>query len=155
MKILFICRHNTCRSILAEAIARRFMPAGFQVASAGSDPSGDIHPYVCSYLKAMGLDPTDFRSKSWEELTGFHPDIVISVCDETHGEPCPNWLADGIRVSWALNNPLEANTQAEFDQACYVASTSLKRRIDKLAGLDFAAMSREDISAALAQLHAM
>lgn len=155
MKILFICRHNACRSILAEAIAKRFLPKGFEVASAGSDPLGELHPYMKTYLKAMGLDPADFRSKSWEELIGFHPDIVISVCDESHGEACPNWLADGVRVSWALNNPLEAANQADFDQACHAASSSLKRRIDKLASFDLAAMSREDVTAALAQLHQM
>ncbi|WP_299018306.1 arsenate reductase ArsC [uncultured Photobacterium sp.] len=154
MKILFICRHNTCRSILAEAIARRFLPERFEVASAGSEPLGDLHPYIKNYIGAMGLDPADFYSKSWEELASFHPDIVISVCDQQHGEACPNWLADGIRVAWDINNPLEISaSQEEFDEQCHQASASLKRRIDKLSGYYFENMSHDQIIEALEKLH--
>ncbi|MCG7586246.1 arsenate reductase ArsC [Photobacterium sp. OFAV2-7] len=156
MKILFICRHNACRSILAEAIAKRFLPDRFEVASAGSDPIGELHPYVESYLTDMGLNPDDFRSKSWEELTGYHPDIVISVCDQQHGEACPNWLADGVRVSWDINNPIGTSaSKAEFDEQCHQTSASLKRRIDRLGKYYFENMTHEEVSQKLSQLHDM
>ncbi|WP_064609406.1 arsenate reductase ArsC [Photobacterium sp. J15] len=154
MKILFICRHNSCRSILAEAIAKRFLPDRFEVRSAGSEPLGELHPYISNYIEAMGLFPCDFRSKSWEELADYHPDIVISVCDQQHGEACPNWLADGIRVNWDINNPLEDSaSQQEFDELCHKASASLKQRIDKLSGYYFENMERDEIIRALENLH--
>lgn len=156
MKILFICRHNSCRSILAEAIARQFLPKRFEVASAGSEPLGDLNPYMKNYIRAMAQDPADYRSKSLEELTGFHPDIVISVCDQLHGEVCPSWLADGIRVNWELSNTLEnCSSQKQFDEECHVVSVSLKRRIDKLSGFFFENMTHDEIVEALEQLHDM
>lgn len=156
MKILFICRHNTCRSILAEAIARQYLPKRFEVASAGSEPLGDINPHMKNYIRAMGQDPADFHSKSWEEVTEFHPDIVISVCDQLHGEVCPTWLADGIRVNWELSNSLDScSSQEQFDERCHVASVSLRRRIVKLGGYFFENMTHDEIVEALEQQHEM
>ena len=156
MKVLFVCKHNSCRSILAEAIAKRFLPPRFEVVSGGSDPTGDLHPFVQQYLNDMGLDAKDFRSKSWEEFVHFHPDIVISVCDIQHGEQGPNWLADGVRVYWGLNNPLDfADDEAQFEEQCHLASVTLKKRIDILATCYFENMTHQEVHAELESIGAM
>ncbi|GAB6263112.1 arsenate reductase ArsC [Photobacterium sp. R1] len=152
MKVLFLCRHNACRSILAEAVAKRFLPSGFEVASAGSDPSGELSPQIKTYLSEMGLNPVDFRSKSWEEFSRFHPDLVISVCDSLHDEPCPNWLADGIRINWDLPNPLTSSEDpVEQEKACEETTRLLKHHIDTLLMLPLEAMSTEEIKRRLSQ----
>ncbi|MCM0147514.1 arsenate reductase ArsC [Photobacterium galatheae] len=152
MKVLFICRHNACRSILAEAVARRFLPSRFEVASAGSDPSGELSPQIKTYLEAMGLNPADFRSKSWEEFSRFHPDLVISVCDSLHGEPCPNWLADGIRIYWDLPNPLTSSVDPlAQEKACEDTTKLIKHHIDTLIKLPLETMSKDEIKTKLSQ----
>lgn len=153
MKVLFISRHNTCRSILAEAVARRFLPAHFDVASAGSEPQGELPARMQTYLREMGLNPADYRSKSWEEFSRFHPDIVISVGDTQHGEPCPNWLADGIRVNWDLPNPLTSSQDPdEQEKACEQTAQLLKHHVDTLSTLPIDSMSAEEIKTRLSQI---
>ncbi|MBD8512287.1 arsenate reductase ArsC [Photobacterium sp. WH24] len=152
MKVLFISRHNTCRSILAEAVAKRFLPAHFHIASAGSDPKGELPAFIQTYLSAMGLNPADYRSKSWEEFSRFHPDIVISVGDSQHGEPCPNWLADGIRVNWDLPNPLTLSQDPdEQEKACEQTALLLKHHVDTLSTLPIDSLSAEEIKTKLSQ----
>ncbi len=156
MKILFVCRHNSSRSILAEAIGKQSLPVYFEIASAGSEPKGRINPRIARYLNNMGIDSAQFHSTSWEERLKFHPDIVITVCDTMHDEPCPNWLADGIRVAWDLEYiPGEEVSDAEFNTQCDKVVTSLQRRIEHLGSLDFSSMSRTEIREILLNMRAM
>ncbi|MCW8328787.1 arsenate reductase ArsC [Photobacterium sp. SDRW27] len=158
MKIMFTCRDNACRSILAEAIAQKCLPERFEVASAGSEPVGELHPYIESYLDDMGLNPDDFHSKSWDELTGFKPDIVISFGESQHSEidASPNWGAGGIRVNWELYTPIESGmSKDEFEEQYRQVSASLKRRIDKLGAFYFEKMMHDDICHELEKLRKM
>lgn len=156
MKIVFICRDNACRSILAEAIAQKSLPDRFEVASAGCEPAGELHPYVESRLGDMGLNPDDFCSKAWQELAGFNPDIVISFCDSVHDNHCLNTLAGGIRVNWELYTPIETGmSQDEFEQQYRQVSDSLQRRIDRLGAFYFENMMQEDIYHELEKLREM
>ncbi|QUJ68263.1 arsenate reductase ArsC [Photobacterium sp. GJ3] len=152
MKVLFVCCHNACRSILAEAVARRFLPASFEVASAGTDPTGSISPEIRIYLEQMNLNPDDFRSKSWEEMTRFHPDIIISVCDTLHDEPCPNWLGGGVRINWDLPNPLAVSSNPqEQKKACEETTQLLKHHIDTMIRLPLDTMTPNEIKQKLSQ----
>jgi arsenate reductase len=156
MKILFVCRHNASRSILAEAIAKQCLPVYFEVASGGSNPKGDINPRVAKYLDHMGVNSSEFHSTSWEERIGFHPDVVITVCDTMHNELCPNWLADGIRVAWDLEPlPDEEASDAEFNRHCDKVTASLRRRITHLGSLDLSSMSRDDVRKELENMKIM
>jgi arsenate reductase len=156
MKILFVCRHNASRSILAEAIARQHLPVYFEIASGGSDPKGNINPRVAKYLDDIGMDSSEFHSTSWEERLGFHPDVVITVCDTMHNESCPNWLADGIRIAWDLEPlPDQEASEREFTQQCDKILTSLKRRILRIGEMDFSSMSREEVKVELNAMKAM
>lgn len=156
MKIIFVCRDNACRSILAEAIAQKSLPERFEVASVGCDPAGELHPYVESCLDNMGLNPDDFCSKSRDELAGFHPDIVISFCDSTHDNPCSNMFPGGLRVNWELYTPIESGmSQWEFEDQYRQVSNSLQRRIDRLGAFYFENMVQDDIYSELHKLREM
>lgn len=68
MKILFLCTHNSCRSILSEALFNHVAPRGWTAYSAGSFPSGEINPLTLEALTRAGISTTGLRSKSSDEL---------------------------------------------------------------------------------------
>ncbi|HEY8570018.1 MAG TPA: arsenate reductase ArsC, partial [Microbulbifer sp.] len=68
MKILYICTHNRCRSILSEAITNHLGRGRIQAFSAGSQPSGEVHPLSIRYLREKGIDTEGLRSQSWDEF---------------------------------------------------------------------------------------
>ena len=121
LKILFICTHNRCRSILAEAIANHVSEGYVVAASAGSEPAGYVHPLTLQSLHFHGIPATELRSKSWDELLTFAPHFVITVCDNAAAEPCPLWLGKTRPLHWAIADPSvlakdEAACRNAFDQ---------------------------------------
>ncbi|MGP8307717.1 arsenate-mycothiol transferase ArsC [Vibrio sp. YIC-376] len=153
MKVLFVCKHNASRSILAEAIAKKQLPSHFQIASGGSHPKGEINPRIARYLQNHDIDPTQFHSTSWEERLDFHPDLIITVCDKVHNEACPNWLSSGIRVAWDLESlPDMDASDTEFNTRCDQIFLSLQKRIDALGSVDFYSLSDNEIKDCVTKL---
>ena len=113
MKLLFICTHNRCRSILCEAIANQRGAGLVQAASAGSAPVDAVHPLTLRYLEERGYETADLQSQSWQNLEGFEPDRVITVCDSAAGEVCPLWMGEIEKHHWGLPDP----SRAEGDEA--------------------------------------
>ena len=131
VKLLFICTHNRCRSILAEAIATEVGGNFLQAASAGNEPSGEIHPLTLRSLKRHSIPANNLRSKSVTELEAFSPDFVITVCDKATAEPCPLWLGKTRPLHWGLSDPSalatdEAGSEQAFDQTIATLTTRLK-----------------------------
>ena len=89
MTILFLCTGNSCRSILAEATFNHLAPAPLRAMSAGSHPTGSVHPRSLALLKREGISVEGLGSKSWTELPQV-PDVVITVCSSAAGETCPS-----------------------------------------------------------------
>ena len=94
MKLLFICTHNRCRSILSEAITNQRARGILTAASAGSAPVDAVHPLTLRFLQERGYDTAGLASQSWVDLEAFEPDRVITVCDTAAGEACPLWMSD-------------------------------------------------------------
>ena len=105
MKILYICTHNRCRSILSEAITNHFASDHIQAKSAGSQPAGEVHPLSLRYLNEAGISTEGLQSQSWDEFEDFKPDVVITVCDSAAGEACPVWFGQSIKMHWGLADP--------------------------------------------------
>lgn len=117
MNILFLCTHNSCRSILAEAITRHLvLQLGNQsdvvVASAGSSPRSIVHPLTLQYLTQRSVDTKNLQSKSWDDLADFNPDLVITVCDLAAGESCPVWFGRAVKGHWGLPDPTRSGLSA-------------------------------------------
>ena len=131
MKLVFICTHNRCRSILCEAIANQRGKGVLQAASAGSTPVESVHPLTLSYLRARGYDNRGLFSKSWSELEAFNPDRVITVCDNALGEECPLWKGDVERMHWGLPDPsiIEGN-EAAIRSAFMLVIDRIEAKID-------------------------
>ena len=84
MNILFLCTGNSCRSILAEATFNTLAPAGWSAQSAGSRPTGAVHPRSLALLTREGIATTGLHSKSWDALPVI-PDIVVRGVAEVDG----------------------------------------------------------------------
>lgn len=135
MNILFLCTGNSCRSILAEATFNHLAPAGWRAISAGSKPTGQVHPRSLALLAREGIATAGYASKSWENLA-LTPDIVITVCGSAAGETCPAYLGQVVRSHWGVEDPAHAvGTDAEIDAAFMTAYRILRRRIEAFLAL--------------------
>lgn len=137
MNILFLCTGNSCRSILAEATFNALAPEGMKAMSAGSKPTGEVHPCSIALLKREGISTEGYHSKSWDNLPTT-PDIVITVCGNAAGETCPAYLGNVMRAHWGVEDPAKATgTEAEIDASFEKAYSTLRRRIEAFFAIDF------------------
>jgi len=154
--VLFLCTHNSARSIMAEAILRKLGGGRFQAYSAGSDPIAAPHPEVVERLRAFGHDVTGLRSKSWNEFTGPSAprmDFVITLCDTLDGQICPDFGQMPVTGAWPLPDPAKfSGNAAERATLLNELYASLRRRIEIFTALPFAALDRIAIKARLDDL---
>lgn len=141
--VLFLCTHNSARSLLAEAIMND--PAvnrgRFRGYSAGSHPSGRPNPFALEQIKKAGLPVDGIRSKDWNEFT--QPgapaiDFVFTVCDNAANEVCPVWPGHPMTAHWGVPDP--SNVQgSDDDKRRAFADTyrHLALRIGLFANLSF------------------
>ena len=134
MKLLFICTHNRCRSILCEAIAAQRGAGLLQVASAGSAPVEAVHPLTLRYLEERGYQTAGLRSQSWHDLEGFEPDRVITVCDSAAGEVCPLWMGEVEKHHWGLPDPSRVEGDDEAVRSAFMAVIDrIENKVDEWA----------------------
>jgi protein-tyrosine-phosphatase len=102
-RVLFVCVENSNRSQMAEAFARIIGGSGVDAASAGSRPSGRVHPKAVAAMAELGYDLAAHRSKSLEEVAGIEFDAVVTMgC----GDACPRVEAR-VREDWQVPCPKE------------------------------------------------
>jgi arsenate reductase len=135
MNVLFLCTGNSCRSILGEATFNHLAPEGWHAMSAGSQPTGKVHPRSLALLEREGIATAGYRSKSWDGLP-VTPDIVVTVCASAASETCPAYLGPLLRTHWGVEDPAQATgTDAEVDAAFMAAYQTLRRRIEAFIAL--------------------
>ena len=105
-RILFLCTGNSCRSQMAEALVNSRMGGEWEAFSAGSHPTGFVHPKALQVLAEIGIQHQG-RSKSMDEFQGQTFDLVVTVCDEA-AETCPVWDGKGEKVHMGFPDPAEA-----------------------------------------------
>jgi arsenate reductase (thioredoxin) len=144
--VLFLCTHNSARSVLAESILNRSGAGRFQAFSAGSQPRGQINPYAIDLLKNLSYDVTGLRSKSWDEFAAAgapQMDFVFTVCDNAAHEVCPLWPGQPMTAHWGVPDPSTAEgTEAEKRVAFANAYRMLQRRIDVFTSLPMKSLER-------------
>ena len=147
MNVLFLCTGNSCRSILAEATFNHLAPAGWRALSAGSQPTGQVHPRSLALLAREQISTAGVASKSWDDLPAT-PDIVITVCASAAGETCPAYLNPALgsllRTHWGVDDPAHASgSEAEIDAAFMRAYRILRARIEALLALPLAQLQQD------------
>jgi arsenate reductase len=131
MRLLFICTHNRCRSILCEAIAQQRGAGVLQAASAGSAPVAAVHPLTLRFLKARGYETQGLVSQSWEDLQSFAPDKVVTVCDGAAGEACPVWMGEVEKIHWGLPDPSRVEgSDADIEAAFMSVIDRIEDKVD-------------------------
>jgi ArsR family transcriptional regulator, arsenate/arsenite/antimonite-responsive transcriptional repressor / arsenate reductase (thioredoxin) len=154
--VLFLCTHNSARSIMAEAILQKAGGGRFHSYSAGSRPIAKPSVEVMNKLRALGHDTTDLRSKSWNEFTGPdvpHMDFVITLCDAPRGQECPDFGDVAVTAAWPLPDPSKF-TGSEIERTALLNElyASLQRRIGIFTALPFASLDRMAMKARLDEL---
>lgn len=146
MNFLFLCTGNSCRSILSEALFNARAPEGFYAYSAGSQPSGKVHPLSLKTLENLGVSTQGLSSKSMQDCEQFSPDVVITVCSSAAAEPCPLYLGRAIKSHWGLDDPshLEVD-EAEKMQAFMQTVEHIQRRFDALFALKLNDLSEQEL----------
>lgn len=105
--VLFLCTGNSCRSQMAEGLVNHYLGESWQAVSAGTEPSGYVHPLAVDAMAELGIDISAGRSKNADEFRGWPLDLVITVCDDA-AENCPLWLGQGRVVHHAFYDPAKA-----------------------------------------------
>jgi protein-tyrosine-phosphatase len=152
--ILFLCTHNSSRSVLGEALASTH-PSGLLVGfSAGSTPGTSVNPIAAELAQELGYDPSKLRSKSWDEYAlpdAPKMDFIITVCDQAAGEVCPYWPGQPVSAHWGFPDPSQVHgTLQEKKRAFLTVMHGLKKRIDLLAAMPLdtlTAMSLQEVHA--------
>jgi arsenate reductase (thioredoxin) len=128
--VLFLCTHNSARSILAEEILNRLGEGRFHGYSAGSHPSGRVNPLAIELLRELGHPVEALCSKDWDDFAeGPEMDFVITVCDQAAGEVCPIWPGKPTTAHWGIPDPAAAGSSAEIACAFAEAAQLLRNRI--------------------------
>jgi arsenate reductase len=155
--VLFLCTHNSARSILAEALLNKIGQGRFQAFSAGSapSPSGPL-PEVIAQLRALGHEVSALRSKSWTEFTGPDAprmDFVITLCDILAGQSCPDFGDTIVTAAWPLPDPMKfTGNTAERATLLNELYGGLRRRLEAFTALPIAALDRMALKARMDEL---
>lgn len=141
VNILFLCTHNSARSILAEALLNHIGGGKFKGFSAGSSPrdNQEPNPLGLQVLQNAGIKTDGLYSKSWDEFAlpdAPHMDLVITVCDNAAGEVCPYWPGHPATAHWSYADPSAGDgTEAEKQEAFRQTLHAIHRRLELLVNL--------------------
>jgi arsenate reductase len=151
--VLFLCTGNSARSIMAEVMLHHLDHGRLKAYSAGSHPTGTVHPLAIATMQDMGLPVDGLRSKSWAEFA--RPDappldFIVTVCDDAAGEVCPLWPGTPITAHWGVEDPAafqgtEDEQRAKFREVALI----LRRRIASLLCLSLATLDAMTIQTKL------
>jgi len=146
INVLFLCTHNSARSVLAEALLNHYGKGRFRGFSAGSQPRGAVNPLSLKVLAESGISVEGLYSKSWDEFgrqDAPRMDLVITVCDNAAGEVCPFWPGQPATAHWGYADPSAVEGSEEQHLGAFRQTMlQMRRRIDLLINLPPAALER-------------
>jgi arsenate reductase len=131
-RILFLCTGNAARSQMAEGLARAYHGDVLDVVSAGSRPTGWVHPLAIRALAEIGIDASEQTSKSAEPFLNQPFDVVVTVCDSA-AQDCPMWPGAKRIEHWPIKDPSYGPDDPATRPDRFAATRDdLKQRIDEL-----------------------
>ena len=144
--VLFLCTGNSARSQMAEAILNRLGKGRFKAYSAGSHPTGQVHPMALGHLQRLNHPVEELRSKNWEEFAQNDApvmDFVITVCDNAAGEVCPVWPGQPMTAHWSFKDPATVTgTDVEKSLAFAEVYRELNTRLEIFVALPMDQLDR-------------
>jgi len=128
-KVLFLCTGNSCRSQMAEGLVRHYFGKKWKAYSAGTEPSGYVHPMAIQVMAELGIDIAGQKSKSTDKYRDKRLDLIITVCDDA-AENCPIWLGQGKVVHISFPDPAKATgSEEEKLEAFRSVRDDIRRRV--------------------------
>lgn len=154
--VMFLCTHNSARSIMAEAILKKVGRGAFHAYSAGSHPAVAPIPEVIGKLRSLGHDVSSLRSKSWREFMGPDTpkmDFVITLCDTPRGQRCPDFGGTVVTAAWPLPDPAKF-TGKPAERAVMLSElyASIRRRLEMFTSLPFGKLGHMAVKARLDEI---
>ena len=144
--VLFLCTHNSARSIMAEVILNYVGRGKFNGYSAGSPPATAPNPFAIATLQRLHFPIDGLRSKDWAEFAKPAApvmDFVLTVCDNAAGEVCPVWPGQPITAHWGVEVPSQfQGTDDEKSREFVRVASILKRRIELFTSLPLEKLDR-------------
>lgn len=148
LNVLFLCTHNSARSILAEALLNHLGKGKFKAFSAGSSPAENQmpNPLALKTLEKAGVSTQGLSSKSWDVFAtpdAPHMDLVITVCDNAAGEACPYWPGQPATAHWGYADPsTTVGTEEEKLEAFVQTFHQIKHRLDLFVSLPVSSLGK-------------
>ncbi len=133
-RILFLCVANSARSQMAEGLARAILGDQVHVLSAGSQPTR-VNPYAIEALQELGIDISDHRSKSVDEIDTAQLDLVVTLCAD---EVCPVLPGGTRRLHWPIPDPASSDPTLSAEvmrERFRTARDEIRARMNILAAL--------------------
>jgi protein-tyrosine-phosphatase len=156
--VLFLCTHNSARSVIGEALASTHKSGRFVGFSAGSTPGTQVNPYAREIAVMLGYPEARLRSKNWDEFgrpDAPKMDFIITVCDNAAGEACPIWPGNPATAHWGFPDPSAVQGSDEQKRAAFRdVLQGLSRRIDALAALPIEKLDSLSLKSELRKLAA-
>jgi arsenate reductase (thioredoxin) len=133
LNVLFLCTHNSARSILAEALLNHLGQGRFKAFSAGSSPRDNQqpNPLALEVLHKEGIATQGLHSKSWDVFAlpdAPHMDLVITVCDNAAGEVCPFWPGHPATAHWGYEDPSAGEAGEDEKRIAFLKTLHMIRR---------------------------
>jgi arsenate reductase (thioredoxin) len=158
INVLFLCTHNSARSILAEALLNSIGNGRFKAYSAGSSPreNQQPNPLGLQVLQKAGISIDGLESKSWDVFAGAdapHMNLIITVCDNAAGEVCPIWPGHPSTAHWSYPDPSAGEgSNDEKLEAFRKTMHAIKRRLELLCSLPAEKLAQTMIQSSARQL---
>lgn len=144
--VLFLCTHNSARSLMAQAILDKIGRGKFNAYSAGSEPARNPMPEVIQKLSTLGHDTSGLHCKSWNRFMGPDApqmDFVITLCDTMQGQDCPDVGDKPITAAWPLPDPAKfKGTPTECATMVNELYGMIRRRLEIFVNLPHASLDR-------------
>jgi len=157
INVLFLCTHNSARSIIAEILLNTLGRGKFTGFSAGSSPKTEINPIAKEIAAEMRYDNKKLYSKSWDEFSKSNSQkmhIIITVCDSAAKEVCPIWPGHPLQVHWGFKDPSAGGgDQVEKRKAFDELVKNLKPKIERLVRLPIATMDTVNLKFKLREIY--
>jgi len=148
LNVLFLCTHNSARSILAEALLNHIGKGKFKAFSAGSSPAENQtpNPMALATLEKASISTEGLSSKSWDVFAAPdapNMDLVITVCDNAAGEVCPYWPGQPATAHWSYADPSDTvGTDEQKLEAFKQTLHQIKRRLELFTSLPLISLSK-------------
>lgn len=129
MKIMFVCTGNSCRSQMAEGIAKHLGRNRFEVYSAGLEAHG-VNPRAVKVMSEIGIDISGQTSDEIDPKLLNTMDYAITLCGDAE-ERCPITPPQVTKMHWPFDDPAKATgTEEEIMEQFRIVRDAIYKRLE-------------------------